>query len=258
MMPGETTRADRRWWIGAVALALAFGLELVWATSTAAAQRCPAMEGADAALADIDARERAAFLSSRAHEGYAHAATWTNVYSLSYLGIAAAQLGVLALSSDEGRRVSMAIGAASSLIGVASLFVLPLSILTHLDPIEEAALAAERGDCAALAELERLVADGASSEEFGRSWLVHVGSILFNLGVGLLLGLGYDEWVSGAISAGSGIAIGELQILTQPTTLSDAMAHYRAGELDGSREASMTARLGGAGAGAGLSLEMAF
>lgn len=199
--------------------------------TVARAQRCPAIEGGAPELAELPTAERMAFLLARAERGEEAARTWTAIFALGYLGIAAGQLAVLSVSRDQERRDNMAIGAASSMIGVASLFVLPLSILHQRADIEALAARASEGDCEALARAEALMVAAAESEAFGASWLVHVGSVLFNLGVGLLLGVGYGHWISGAISAGVGIAIGELQILTQPTDLVDAVERYRRGDL---------------------------
>jgi hypothetical protein len=55
--------------------------------------------------------------------------------------------------------------------------------------------------------------------------------VLVNVAAGLVLGLGYDRWGQAALTAGSGIVIGEIAIWTQPTRSVDAWRRYQAGEL---------------------------
>jgi hypothetical protein len=60
---------------------------------------------------------------------------------------------------------------------------------------------------------------------------VHLGNVLFNVGLGLFLGLGYHHWEAGAINAGVGIAVGEALILTRPTAAIDDLDAYRLGRF---------------------------
>jgi hypothetical protein len=48
---------------------------------------------------------------------------------------------------------------------------------------------------------------------------MHAANAALNVGVGLVLGLGFHRWQSAAVSAGAGILIGELQIWTMPDRL---------------------------------------
>ncbi|MEQ8454497.1 MAG: hypothetical protein RLO52_14305 [Sandaracinaceae bacterium] len=214
----------RHWQILGVAVCL-----LAAPTPVSAQPRCPTIEGGDEALAERPVEERAAFVLAASRQAFAESETWTTIYAVGYLGLAAGQLALGVALNDEDRLIDYQIGAASSMIGVASLFILPAAILREQPAVETLAPAAAAGDCEALAEAERVLLRGAASEDFGTSWLMHVGGVLFNLAVGLYMGLFYGHWESGAISAGVGIAIGELQILTRPTPLGDALARYRAG-----------------------------
>ncbi|MHB8877432.1 MAG: hypothetical protein ACYC8T_27385, partial [Myxococcaceae bacterium] len=90
---------------------------------------------------------------------------------------------------------------------------------------------AQPGPCPTLASAERLFLRDAEGEAFGVSWLLHGANVVFNVAVGLVLGLGWGHWESGAINAAAGIAIGEVMILTQPTGVVSDLERYRGGEL---------------------------
>ena len=211
---------------------IAIALILLAAPTPVGAQRCPGPEDASEALAEVPASRRADFLLARARSAAEEARTWTAIFAVSYFSIAATQTAVVSVIPDGGERSGLAVGAISAMIGVASLHVLPLSILVDIEDVESLAGRARAGDCEALARMEHLLDAGAGSESFGTSWLVHVGNVLFNVGVGLVLGLGYDQWISAGISTGIGIAVGEVQILTQPMPLVRSMAAYRSGRLE--------------------------
>ena len=91
--------------------------------------------------------------------------------------------------------------------------------------------AAAAGACSLVAEAERLLLRDAASEEFGRGPLVHVGNFALNLGLGLLIALGFGHGVVAAISTIVGIVVGEIQVATQPTGAVALLQRYRAGDL---------------------------
>jgi hypothetical protein len=89
-----------------------------------------------------------------------------------------------------------------------------------------AAEVAER--CAVVAEAEKMLEESADDEAFNRGFLAHAGNVLVNGGGLLIIGLGYDRWVTGAIGTVVGISIGELQIFTRPTASLRGASEYRA------------------------------
>lgn len=207
--------------------------------SAPAAAQCPLPYGADAALASRSTAERMGFIVERARSAEEATRTWTMIFSLGYVGLVTVQMGLIVFVSDPGQRIDFGVGAVGSVIGVASIAVFRSPVLGDRAAIEALAPPALGGDCEALARAERLLEADAASEDFGTSWLIHVGNVVFNLGIGLVLGLGFDRWISGAISAGVGILVGELQILTKPARMLDALRRYRTGELDDAPETAM-------------------
>lgn len=204
-------------------------LVLVLSANVAEAQ-CPAETEALAARSPSD---RAWFILERARSVEPAAQLWSASWAVGYLGLTAAQLGVLTATQDPGTRADMAVGALSAMIGVASIFLLPIRVIGDRARLEELAPRAMEGDCDALAEMERIFERDAAGEDFGSSWLMHVGSMLFNIGIGVVQGLAFGRWQSGMISAAIGIAVGEVQILTKPSGLIDARARYQVGLFDG-------------------------
>lgn len=179
----------------------------------------------DLRLRFIDVR-----LRSEAHR----ARIWSWTWGLSYGALTAGQAVPAFLVDDRGTRIDLAVGAVSSAFGVALLVVMPLEVMADSDLLAErlAHLAPGADPTALLADAERMLASAADDEAFGVSLWLHAGNVAFNVLVGLVLGLGFGRWESGAISTGIGIAVGEAMILTQPDRLRDDLARYRAGQLD--------------------------
>src|SRR5438132_586796 len=96
-----------------------------------------------------------------------------------------------------------------------------LAVALPVVPVEEA------GDrCARLAEAERLLSCDADNEQFGKSALIHIASFLYNLSAGLVLGFVFGHWAVGQEFILSGIAISEIQILSQPDRLTRDLELY--------------------------------
>lgn len=198
------------------------------ATRALATVECPVPEGAaPASIAAQGAEVRLRYLSKLLSEEGAAARRWTFAWGGTYALLGLAQLGVLPLF-DKPEWPDWYWGAASSLVGVAFSVLDPLEVLHEGDGFARRAAAAGDDDtCRLLAEGERLLREGAEHEADGRSWLIHGGNVLFNAGIGLVLGLGYGRWVSGLINFAVGALIGELTIFTSPNQLIAGWKQYR-------------------------------
>jgi len=197
---------------------------------------CPAMSGADPALAARDADERLDFIRERLAGEALRGRVWNDAWSISYGLLTVTQLVLVPVFEDAGPRADLYVGAGSSAIGLAALVILPLEVMS--DNVELEQQLSEKGDqpdlCAVLARAEGLLLSAAENEDQGVSFWMHAASALLNIGAGLILGLGFDRWESGAINAAAGIAIGELMILTQPDALPGDLQRYRLGEFESS------------------------
>lgn len=173
--------------------------------------------------------ERLQFLSSRFESESAAATRWTLGWGATYAVGTIAQLAIAPLFPDN-EKPDFYWGAFSTAVGVAFSIIDPLEVL-YGGPIfaRRAAAVTPEDTCALIKEGERMLLEGAAHEASGVRWYIHVANVLFNAGIGLVLGLAHDRWVSGAINAAVGLAIGEATIFTSPTGLISALEAYRNG-----------------------------
>lgn len=208
---------------------------LGWPVSARAQVRCPVPAAGSPALHDVEPARRLAWIDGHLSRAEKNARLWTFGWGG---GIAAAGLGSLAAVPFVAResRVDWYTGAVSAGVGVAAFVIAPPALL-HDAPALRVEIARGRIDtdaadtdvCPLLAAAEaRLVHDARDEERQGR-WYVHVGNLVFNAGLGLFLGLGYQHWGAGVVNALAGAAVGEAIIFTRPTATIDDLGDYLRG-----------------------------
>ncbi len=143
--------------------------------------------------------------------------SWTAAYGALTVGQA---IG-FAVVNDRELRVNFAVGGISSLIGLVALMIPPFPAAFAKRRL--AAVPAGDGEAAKLARAEELLSDSADAERFGRSWLIHAGCAAVSVAGGLVLWLGYGYLVDGIINTLVSVAVGELQIWTQPMAAARAL-----------------------------------
>ena len=198
--------------------------------SLAAAQtRCPAARGMEGA-ASFDGEERLKFLDAALRKASRRHGAWTWAWVAAYSGLATYNILWATVNANEEKKIDGAVGAFGSLVGLAVIAVMPPKAIA--DQWRLARLMRDKGPvCALVAEGERMLARDADGEEFGHSALVHTGTIAFNAVLGGLLAGVWHHMDQAAITSMVGTAIGELQILTSPTTASKALERYKSGDL---------------------------
>jgi hypothetical protein len=200
---------------------------------------CRAIDGGDARLEQIDADRRIAFIRDELHEGAHKARLWSWSWTAAYGSIATYQLlSATVIDPSRDGRIDGYIGAASAAIGVATLQLMPLRVMADQRRLDRRLRLAPPGTdrCAILDEAEHLLLRDAASESFGAGPLVHAGNLAFNVGLAVLLGVGFNHWRTAGITAAVGTAVGEIEILSQPTSSVDALRRYRSGVLGGPTE----------------------
>lgn len=131
---------------------------------------------------------------------------WRWGWGLGGAGATAIQLGLVPIVDDRDTRIDLLVGAGSTLATLVPVLFPP--------EIDERPAT---GDCPVrLADAEARLRTAVESTEAARSPLIHVGNVAFNVGIALLLGLGWGHWTSGIVSGAVGIAVGETEILTTP------------------------------------------
>jgi hypothetical protein len=124
------------------------------------------------------------------------------------------------------------VGGGASLIGLVPLIVTPLKVMADGNRLEEFNAETPGADpCVSLAWAEELLLRDAANEAEGRSLLFHGGNIAVNAGVFLVIGAGFGHWTNAIISLLTGVATGEIMILTQSVGALNALHAYRRGDL---------------------------
>ena len=216
------------------------------------AVECPAPDGTSPnALAAQPADVRLAFLSKVISEQSANTRTWKLLWGTGYALITMGQVVLMSLT-PEADRPDWVIGAAASSVGFATTIIGGLEV-TEAGPgfVERARVATPEQTCAVIADGERMLREGAATQAFSAGWVSHVANVLFNAGVGLILGLGYGHWRTAGINFGVGTVIGGATALTRPTGLVRGWEQYRAGA---STAPKVTFQLVPSGLGAGVLL----
>jgi hypothetical protein len=161
-----------------------------------------------------DCRARVEFLRHTLSREAARAEAWTSGWGAGLAVITAGQMAAIPWADREDR-VDLYVGTASSAVGFIALMAAPLSVIK-----DGPAFAARTGEpCALAKEGERMLEEGAKSERMGTGVVAHTGNVLFNVGLGLLLGWGFGHWESGIVNMVVGTAVGEGLIVSQPTGL---------------------------------------
>lgn len=135
----------------------------------------------------------------------AHARLWWWGFAAVYTAAGIVQTVMSFTVDDPGLRVDSAVGAGSTWLGVAGMF---------LSPIPAVWQAAERARVTG--RYDEALARAAEAEAEGRAWYNHVACVVVALGAGAILWLGYDRPESAAINAAGNLLVGELNLLTQP------------------------------------------
>jgi hypothetical protein len=163
-------------------------------------------------------RERIAAIRQALERGKPGAGRWWTGWLIGYGAATVGQGIVCATSKDKRTRQDMALGAATTGLGVIG------QLLTPMIPAEAPGRLASFPETNPeerlnkLSAAETLLKECASREEEGRSWKTHAVTGIVNLGSGLVAWLGFKR------CAGDGIAnfalntlVTEAQIWTQPT-----------------------------------------
>ena len=211
-----------------------FGALTLASPRAGAETRCPKPTGAEPALAATDGRARLEWIDRHLSHEARRMSYWNWGWAL---GIGASGVGSLIpvpFVAPENR-VDYYTGAVLAGLGVLPFVLAPPDVIrdgrelhAHLavTPLDTDAEV-----CLMLVDAERRLVNDARDERLLSGWWSHAANVAINTGAFLFLGLGYHHWLSGAITGGVGVVIGEAVILTQPVQNIDDLARYQRGDL---------------------------
>jgi hypothetical protein len=136
---------------------------------------------------------------------------WWWGWTLGYAALTLGQSAAWALVDERGTRADLAVGAATSLVGLGGM------ALSDLSPVAAARDAVRLRS----PDVRNAVARAAEAEREGRRWWLHAANVALGIGAAAVLWLGYDRPVPGMVNGAIGIGVGEAQIWTQPDRLLD-------------------------------------
>jgi hypothetical protein len=151
----------------------------------------------------------------RAEAGRAR--TWRYVWAGVNGGLTVGAFVALPLDDREARPDWIVSGVGSGITVLACWFF-PLRVESAVDELDALPLA-ERAR-----QLPRLYRESADDEQSRVTWPWHVANVGLSALGGGIIAFGYDHYLSGAITAGVGAALGEAQLFTQPTGLGQGQA----------------------------------
>lgn len=206
-------------------LALVGGL----VASTARADVCPGPEP-HLTVEAIDPQERLDYLARAFDREVEDIDTWSWSWGGVYAAGVIAQGVGIPFTNDRGKKIDLEVGVAATGFGFLALTVLPLQLTLPLRGARRHWDAAH--PCETLARAERTLLSVDKDQRLANGPLAHVGNVAVNVGIALILGLGYGRWSSAALNGGIGVVVGEANALTQPHHLRDVLERYRSGRFD--------------------------
>jgi hypothetical protein len=182
-----------------------------------------------AAPADGEVTARLAFVVRALEREQPGAQAWSSGWAATYGGLFVAQAALAANAVSNAGRAAAIAGSLKSGVGLAARLVLPFTArdaATRLRLVAADTPAARR---AKLALAERLLAESAGNERFGRSWVPLAVGLALNLSSTFMLWGGFHSPGSGWFGLGAGTAVSQLQFWTQPTGALTAWDAYTRG-----------------------------
>ena len=197
----------------------------------AQAQNCERpRDSSSKSVAALSDEARLAFLSKLLGDESVRSRNYTLFWGATFSMLTLIQLGLMPLYKHE-EQPDWYWGAAGSSVGLAFLLLGVPAVLEAGPRYTQKVSAATPADtCSLIAEGEKLLEAGAETEVASFKWYLHAGNVLFNIGLGLVLGLGYGRWTPAIVNTIVGTIVGETNILTAPSHLISGLRRYRNGE----------------------------
>ena len=184
-------------------------------TATFAATHAAAQAG------DLEVSRRLARLQTLLEREQPRARTWKTSWMIAYGVLTLGQGTFALLTDDQAMRAEYGVGAVKSGLGFGGLLVFPFRATHAASDLRELPARTAEERRRKLREAERLLEESAVDEELAAGWPGRVAASLVNLAGAYYLWIEHDEFARGWLSLGTGMAVSELQIRTQPTSLTE-------------------------------------
>jgi hypothetical protein len=164
--------------------------------------------------------QRLAPIAATLDDDARHTRVWYWSWMAAGTALVASQAVLSGVTTGDLQKDSI-VGASASVFIPAFLLIHPPAVLSDV-PRLDARLAQTRVDgrvgdpCISLMRARELLARDADDEAFAKAWYAHAFVIGGNIALGLLLGVGFGDWLGFAKQVVGGSLIGEAQIWTLP------------------------------------------
>ena len=205
-------------------------------------------------LSDAEVSRRLEFIETRLAKGTSSANLWWNSWYFGWMALTVGQAVFALATSDEGTRKDMAVGAASSTLGLIPLGLLRFPARSAARDLSQVPAGSSAQKRRKLIFAEHLLEAAAKDEKLRRSWVNHATSIGVSIAAGAVLAVVYDRPRSGILNAIGGIVLSELQIWTTPkAAIADWTEYQRLRQSPDTMVSPGTSRTGHTGVSVSIS-----
>jgi hypothetical protein len=183
----------------------------------------------DGPASTVPPSTRLAFIRERMDVGTRRALAWNITWGLLYGAASVTQLSI-APTLSSGRRYDLWVGGISASIGTMARIVNVPAVIRERRRLRRY-LRGNPDPCAAVREAERALARSAKWEARSTHLALHFGALAFSVGAGLVLAVAFDRPIPGHRQMAIGGAVGQLMLITTPTTTLRALGTYQRGDL---------------------------
>ncbi len=180
-----------------------------------------------AELSDEEIAAREVFLEKRLRRNGRLAAAWQMGWASFYGAGFLVQTGRAVIAQSAAERADLVVSASKAIVGVVARVARPPREMQGMRPLLELPSATRLDRTNRLLVAEALLQKDARDSDHRFHWLGHTVNAVTNLVGGLIVWLGYHDLARAAESTAIGLAVGEVQIWTQPWQGKRAWAEYR-------------------------------
>jgi len=176
-------------------------------------------------VSEVDARLE--FLHGRLASQQRSAALWSYGWTIGYAIGVAAQGSLYFVATDEDIKAQAWVGAAGTSIGLISQLNAWLPTVSAVDGLNGYEHASASEKLVMLEQAENALRRSSEIESFGRTWLMHAGSLLVATATSAVLWFQYGLESEAITNFAVSIAVGEANIWTQPTAAINEWQEYQ-------------------------------